>query len=188
MKFFELYADTCVEDYISLDENSFDEKFLNACHRSEFQHLDRKNLEAEISADGGLTFPDFFICGGCVPLVSEKFRRLLDRAQVDNLFFKPITLTFEPLGLAEHFHLALPPRINCLDREESVIDVEENEFALPEELLKTVKKIVIDPRKTGNYKIFKLPPFFTNTEIIVTDELKNFLEEQSLENVRFLEL
>lgn len=188
MKFYEICADTCVEDFVALEADVFDENFINACQRSEFQHLDRRPIEVEISLDGGLNFPDFFICGGCVPLVSEKFRGLLNRAGVDNLFCKPVTLIFERLGLAENYTLALPPRINCLDRRQSVIEEEANEFALPEEILRTVTKIVIDPRKIGNYKIFKLPPFFTNTEIIVTDALKNFLEQQDLTNVRFLEL
>ncbi|MCR5834293.1 MAG: hypothetical protein K6G55_06575 [Selenomonadaceae bacterium] len=188
MKFYEMYADTCIEDYVSLDVNSFDENFTDACYRSEFQYLDHQPIEVEISTEGGLTFPDFLICGGCIPLVSEKLRRIFDSVHVDNLFYKPITLTFNQLGYAEHYYLALPPRIDCLNREESIIEIEENEYALPEELMKTITKIVVNPFKAGNYKIFKLPSFSSNTEIIITDELKKLLERNSLENVNFLEL
>lgn len=188
MKFYELYADTCVEDYVALAADSFKEDFIRACNQSEFQYLDRRPIEIELSLDGGIEFPDFIVHDGCVSLVSEKFRRALDGAGVDNLFYKPVTLTFEQLGFAENYYLALPPRIDCLDRAESVIVVEENDYALPEEFLKTVTQIVIAPRRVGNYKIFKLPPFFTNTEIIITEELKKFLEQAALENVNFLEL
>ena len=187
MNFYELYADTCVEEYVRLDDGIFSEKFLNACSDSEFQHLDRTPLEVEISLDGGLEFPDFILYENVVPLVSEKMRRVFENCGVDNLFYKPITLTLNNLGLAEHYHLALPPRINCLDTS-SEIEIEQNEYALPEELLKTVTKIVIDAEKIGRYKIFKLPPFFTNTEIIITESLKNVLENAALSNVNFLEL
>ena len=61
MNFYELYADTCVEEYVRLDDGIFSEKFLNACSDSEFQHLDRTPLEVEISLDGGLEFPDFIL-------------------------------------------------------------------------------------------------------------------------------
>ena len=187
MKFFEIYADSCVEDFIKLGENVFDENFERACHFSEFQHLDKKNIEIEISLDGGIEFPDFIIHDEIIPLVSAKMRKIFDSADVDNIFYKPVTLSLKKFGLSENYFLALPPRIDCLNFAESFIEVEEENF-FPETALKTANKIVIDGKKIGNYKIFKLPHFFTNTEIIITEDLKNFLENANLSNVNFLEL
>lgn len=187
MKFFEIYADTCVEDFIKLDENIFGEDFERACHFSEFQYLDKKNIEVEISLDGGIYFPDFMVHNEVIPLVSAKMRKIFDAADIDNIFYKPVTLTLNKLGLSENYFLALPPRINCLNLSESLIEIEDENF-FSEMALKTVNKIVIDDKKIGNYKIFKLPPFFTNTEIIVTEDFKNFLENKNLSNVNFLEI
>ena len=56
---------------------------------------------------------------------------------------------------------------------------------LSDELLREVKKISIDVKKIGNYKIFKLPVEFENQEIVVTESLKSALEEKFLSNVHF---
>lgn len=188
MRFFELYADSCVEDFIKLENSAFSEKFERACHFSEFQFLDHKPIEIEISQDGGITFPDLLIQENVIVLISAKMRKIFDACGVDNLFYKPVTLTFSQLGFAENYFLALPPRIDCLKMSASVIEIEDGENFLPEMTLKTVEKIFIDQNKIGNYKIFKLPPFFTNTEIIVTEDLKSALEGAALVNVNFLEI
>lgn len=186
MSFYIMYAETCVEEYVSPGEAL--EECVQGCYRSEFQFLDKKALEVEIGDNGGLEFPDFLLYGSCVPLVSEKFRQVLEKAGADNLFYKRVFLTSGLLGLREPFWLALPPRIRCLDRRKSVIEVEENEYCEPDELQREAVKIVIDPRKTGNYKIFKLPAELDNQEIIVTEELKKAIEASQLENVHFAKI
>ena len=180
MNFYELYAETIIEDYAEPGDGL--NVLARACRRSEFQFLDRTALDVELSAESGRDFPDF-ICRDAVPLVSEKFRRALYEAGVDNLFFKRIYLTAE--DVREPYWLALPPRIDCLDMKRSVVEVEDNEFLEPDELLREVKKISIDVKKIGNYKIFKLPVEFENQEIVVTESLKSALEEKFLSNVHF---
>lgn len=67
--------------------------------------------------------------------------------------------------------MALPPRINCLNWDESDVQTEENEFLTKRELMQEAEKIVINDYAVGNYKIFKLANV-TNQEIIVTEEIK----------------
>ena len=185
MKYYVMYAETAVEEYFKPDDTLKDE-LMEGCLYSEFQYLDHKPLESEISEDGGMEFPDF-ITAGCVPFISDRFKRLLDDLQVDNLFYKPIAFTFSPLGLKEYYYLALPPRINCLNWDESGVQTEENEFLAPTELMREAEDIVINEYAVGNYKIFKLANV-TNQEIIVTEEIKNAIETANLKNVYFAEL
>lgn len=185
MKYYVMYAETAVEEYFKPDDTLKDE-LMEGCLYSEFQYLDHKPLESEISEDGGMEFPDF-ITAGCVPFISDRFKRLLDDLQVANLFYKPIAFTFSPLGLKEYYYLALPPRINCLNWDESGIQTEDNEFLAPTELMREAEDIVINEYAVGNYKIFKLANV-TNQEIIVTEEIKTAVETANLENVYFAEL
>ena len=186
MNFFVMYAESCIENYIAPSDDL--KILLKGCLKSEFQYLDRAPITANVAEDGGEIFADFLIYGEAVPLVSARFRQVLDRAGVDNIFYKPITLKCAALGQSESYFLALPPRIDCLKISASIVEVEENEFASDDELLKEVTKIVIDYNKVGNYKIFKLPAEFKNQEIIVTEELKKVLEVAGLENVYFAPL
>lgn len=185
MKYYIMYAETAVEEYFKPNDMLKDE-LMEGCLNSEFQYLNHEPIESEISEDGGLEFPDFVI-SGCVPFISDKFKRLLDDLKVDNLFYKPIIFTFNSLGIKEYYYLALPPRINCLNWDESNIQAEENEFLTKGELIQEAEDIVINDYAVGNYKIFKLANV-TNQEIIVTEEIKNIIEEAKLENVYFAEL
>ena len=176
MKFYIMYSQSCVEEYvIPGDELNILRK---GCKYSEFQFLDHSSMTVEVSEDGGLEFPDFLIHREVIPLISENFRQVLDRLGIDNLFYKPITLTNSSTGESESYFLSLPPRINCLNRSASKISIEEQK----------VVEIVIDERLVGNYKIFKLPSEFANQEIIVTEEVKSAVEAAELENVFFAEL
>lgn len=184
MKFFIMYAETCIEDYAVPGKEIL--QLERACLNSEFQFLDRTALSVEISDAGGLYFPDF-ILSGIIPLVSTAVKRVLENFNADYVFFKPIRLTVTDLGRVEDFWLALPPRINCLDWERSILEVEDNEFALPFERMREAKKILIDENQIGCYNIFKLAGVL-NQEIIVTERLKTALEVAGFENMFFSEL
>lgn len=185
MKYYVMYAETAVEEYFKPNDMLKDE-LEKGCLNSEFQYLDHKPVESEVSEDGGLEFPDF-VTAGCIPFISDKFKRLLDELQVDNLFYKPIEFTFSLFGTKEYYYLALPPRINCLNWDESDVQTEENEFLMKNELMREAEEIIINGYAVGNYKIFKLANV-TNQEIIVTEEIKNAVEQANLENVYFAEL
>ena len=87
MKYFIMYADTSVEDYAYPGDGI--NELIRGCINSEFQFLDRQPLEVELSeTEGGLVFPDFILAGpdGCIPLMSEKMKRLMEQNSVDNCF------------------------------------------------------------------------------------------------------
>lgn len=183
MKFYQIYADSCVEDFASSGDELY--PLLKGCFKSEFQFLDHEPLEAGLAEDGGVIIPDFMIYESCVPLISERFRQILSARGVDNLFIKPVIFNAPSLGLRERCWLALPPRIECLDLGKSVIrreEIGEGEYELEAE------KIVINPRSIGNYKIFKLAPIYANQEIIVTEDLAEHIRSHNLGNVHFARL
>lgn len=186
MKFYRMYAKNASENFVKPGAGL--SHLIQGCMRSEFQYLDRLPVSVEIDKDGGLEFPDLIIHEDVIPLISERFRQILNRLDVDNLFCKPVTLTFALLGYSESYWLALPPRIRCLDMERCIISQEQNEFLRTDELIRKVEKIVIRPETVGNYKIFKLPAEYTNQDIIVTEEVKETSETANLSNVYFSSL
>ena len=149
------------------------------CERSEFQFLSHEPLRAALAESGGLEFPDF-LCRFQIPLISDAFKRVLDGAGVDNLFYKAVMLTDAAIGIQERYWLALPPRIRCLNRRMSTFT--DTGAALP-----NAEKIVINPSKVGNYKIFCIEEV-VNRDIIVTADLKETIEQAQLENILFYPL
>ena len=154
-------------------------ELTRGCERSEFQFLTREPLQADLSEDSGLEFPDF-LCRFQIALISDEFKKVLDGAGVDNLFYKVVMLTDKTIGTQERYWLALPPRIRCLNRSQST-------FVEPEATLPKAEKIVINPSKVGNYKIFCIEEV-VNRDIIITADLKATIEEAQLENVFFYPL
>lgn len=186
MAYFILYADVSIEGY-PLPGPAI-RRLLHGCEFSEFQFLDHAPMEIELSKDGGLDFPDLLICEGSIPLISQRLRESFMELDLNNVFYKPVNLVLPELGVREPFWLALPPRIDCLDWEDSEI-LEDSDDGFPFwARLHEAKKIVIAPEKTGNYKIFKLPPSLSNQQIIVDEEVRNFLERKNFENVYFFPL
>ena len=78
------------------------------CERSEFQFLTHTPLNVALSENSGLEFPDF-LCRFQIPLISDAFKRVLDGAGVDNLFYKAILLTDDTIGTQERYWLAAYP-------------------------------------------------------------------------------
>lgn len=149
------------------------------CERSEFQFLTHTPLNVALSENSGLEFPDF-LCRFQIPLISDAFKRVLDGAGVDNLFYKAILLTDDTIGTQERYWLALPPRIRCLNRRASTfVDAG---VGLPK-----AEKIVVNPSKVGNYKIFCIEEV-VNRDIIITADLKEKIEQAELENILFYPL
>lgn len=186
MEYSILYADVSITGY-ALPQPEI-RCLLRASEFSEFQFLTHEPMEVGLSKEGGLEFPDLMICEGCIPLISQRLRASFLQLGLENVFYKPVNLVMRDLGVNEPFWLALPPRIDCLDWEKCEI-LEDTDDAFPFwARLHEAKKIVIAPDKTGNYKIFKLPPYMANQQIIVEDEVRTFLERKSFENVHFFPL
>ncbi len=159
------------EEYVTLDDSI--QELKRGCLNSEFQFLDKAPLEVGVVDEGGIEFPDF-IYQNHIPLISDRFKAVLDKLQIDNLFYKKIYITCEITGAREIYWLALPPRINCLNYDKSIVN----------EVLGYAEEIVIDGNNVGNYHIFKLQGV-SNQEIYITKDLKEILEKQNLEGVVF---
>lgn len=163
-KYYAIGSSSNVEEYLSIGSGLAD--LQKPCAMSEFQYLDKDTVSIEVEVDSGTTCQDFIYEHG-VPLISDKVKRFFDSYGIDYLFYKKIILKKSSVGMEEPYWLALPPRINCLNFEQSEID----------EFLNAADEIVIDSRKIGRYDIFKLSGV-TNLEIIVTKKLALALKEE----------
>lgn len=175
--YYQLDSLHAVSDYIKIGDALY--AFGEACCTSEFQHLDRKPVTVEVADESGNVCQDF-ILENHVPLISERVKAIFDECGVDNLFYKKVVLTKEETGMKEIYWLALPPRIDCLNRRKSEFDGED-------EIHSRASKIVISDRKVGNYKIFKLPNL-RNDEIIITEDLAGALRGADLKGLYITEI
>ena len=161
-EFYTLDASADVEEYVSVFEGIKD--FEEHCRMSEFQFFDTEPITIEVDEDSGRIFQDFIYDRG-VPIISDDFKICLDELGVDYLLYKKVILTKTSLGIEELYWLALPQRINCLNRHESDID----------ELLNLADKIVINEDRIGRFEIFKLAGV-TNWDIIITKRVADALK------------
>ena len=178
-------ANTNLEDIVKPGEEIL--TLSQACQTSSFQFLNHKPLTVNISEDGGLTFVDFLYNDG-IPLISPRFKRLLDSLGVDNLFYKTIYLDYAPLGRHEPYILALPPRIRAVRQEYMQLPDEYGNEG--KELIKDeygIAQYKINASAVGNYLIFKLADVM-DTDIIVTQDLMEAVSKAHLSNVFFAEI
>lgn len=77
-----------------------------------------------------------------IPLIAEKFQRILQKYQQDMLFHR-VTLIEKETGKQKPYYFMMPPKITCADQEESRYDAVGN-----------VQDFVLNIKKAGNRKIF----------------------------------
>lgn len=162
--FFVLDASDNILEYLNLGDAL--NEIRKPCAMSEFQYLNNDVITVELDENSGHVCQDFIYNHG-IPLISEKVKDFFDEWGIDYLFYKKIILTKTDVGLEELYWLALPPRIHCLDMEQSEID----------EFLNAADKIIINPERTGRFDIFKLAGV-TNLEIIISSQLAEKIKEQ----------
>lgn len=155
--------------YAELESSSIPYKFQDACYNSLFQHIKPDEpMTLMVTEESEEVYADFMYVES-VPLISERFRNLLDDFGIDNLLYKKIILKHPSTHNEYECWLALPPVIDCLDFDKS-------EF-IP--IIKAVKKIVIDEKKVGRYDIFKIASEHArraaSNEIIITEKLHSYL-------------
>ncbi len=163
-EYYTLEPSTNVEEYISVKDGM--KKYEKHCQMSELQFFNTDPITVEVDMDSGKVFQDFIYYRG-VPIISDGLKKCFDEIGIDYLFYKKIILTKAKLGIEEIYWLALPQRINCLNREESDID----------EVLNVADDIVINEDKVGRYEIFKLAGV-TNLDIIISKRIADILKEK----------
>ena len=162
--FYVLSSSDNIQEYLNIGDSL--NGIRKACAMSEIQYLNSDAITVELEQSNGYICQDFIYDHG-VPLISERVKDFFDEWGIDYLFYKKINLKKSDIGLEEIYWLALPPRINCLDREQSEID----------DFLNAADKIVINTERIGRFDIFKLAGV-TNLEIIITSQLADKIKEQ----------
>lgn len=166
----------CDEEYIEIEERCFDSLTIISSRQSDFQYLTKEPAVVETSEDGGFEYPDYIWYP--VPLISERFKRVLDNNGIDNVFYKPVYIEDELLEKRTMYWLAVFDAIECLDYEKSLKD---------EELEWSYEKVVINPLKTGRYKVFKCSEI-NEQDIFFKEDIVRELESLDLKGVRFDEI
>lgn len=164
------------EEYIEIEERCFDSLTVISSRQSNFQYLTKEPLVIETSEDGGFEYPDYIWYP--VPLISERFKRVLDKNGIDNVFYKPVYIQDNLLEKRALYWLAVFDAIECLDHEKSLKD---------EELEWSYEKIAINPIKTGRYKVFKCSEI-NEQDIFFKEDIVRELENLDLKGIRFDEI
>ena len=163
MKFYRMLANDFIADYVVPNT----EELQEGCFNSEFQFLDHQDYRTTINKDGGSIFPDFLNFDN-VPLASlTLYHLLVNELKIDNLFQKKIILTAPKAGLYQEYQLLLPPQISCHYQNRQ-------------------GHVLIDPKRVGNYQIFKLDDDEIK-DLIVTEKVKTKVSRARLENIQFVE-
>lgn len=153
--------------------------------KSEIQYLNKEKIELSISESGGLEIPDIIYYEG-IFFVSNKLKLFFDSMGIDYVFWKASDIHSEQFGIHETFWILVPQRIDCLDIDKSVFDLEWDfqDGLLP--MLK-IQKIVIQPKLIGNFHIFKILGIMDNN-IYVTKELFEKISSCNFKGIDFLKL
>lgn len=161
------------EGYGEIDEFSIPSWLVNACRKSEFQHIPSQPLRIGVFP-GVRGLLDFYLPHGSVPVISMKLRQVFDSAGIlpGELLYRQLRL-FSPDGAEEQYYLALPQKINCLDR--TVINP-----------LGGTDELFISDAAVGCFNIFKVAGI-TNKTILITEKLKLALESSDITGVIFPE-
>ena len=163
-------------DLIHLDDDKIPQTLRDACRKSEFQFIDKHLDTLILDEERGNILSDFiYDIKNNVPVISRRLKSVFDSAGIDHVCYRRIKLLRKSDGFCEDCFLCVPPRIRCLDRENSCID----EYGMAE-------RIVIDPGLVGNFDIFKLSEP-VNCEIFVTGRLKEKIEhEKAVRGFKFI--
>lgn len=153
--------------------------------RSEFQFLDRKTVRFEISEDGGLEIPDVILQDN-VWFISDKVKDTLDDYGADYVFYKKAEIVCDKFGIFENYWIMVPPRIDCLDIDESDFD---NEWDFHDGIIPNMdfRKITISPGMLGRYEIFKIMGI-DDYNIYITSHMYEVLSSKSFSGLALFKI
>lgn len=101
-----------------------------------------------------------------LPLIADKFHKILQKYQQDMLFHR-VMLVEKETGKQTPYYLMMPPQITCACKENSKADVMGNE-----------RDFVLDPKKAGNQKIF-LAEDFCGQVVVRLDVAESILRREA---------
>ena len=159
-------------EYAAIDTDSVDFRYKNACKKCEHQHIDIKTATViNVDLESGDIYPDFIYNEGTgIPLISDRLKNILEDFEMEYVLFSKVILYHETLRKEHECWLMLPPKIECLDYEKSIIIGRAG----------ILRKAVIDERKTGRFNIFKIcdkSGLMASQKIFITEELVQYLKK-----------
>ena len=170
-----------VEEYIEIDTEFSD--IMEACRKSEMQFLTREKISVGTLDSGGTEFPDLIVSGDVYlfsDIVVERIKSDIDWY----VYLKPVEIICDVIGKKELYWLVLPPRIDCLDLDNSVVEYGWD-FDLGIIPVLHCKKTVIDEQLVGNYKMFKVAGI-DDSNIYVDEGVKNKIMSVNPEGIKFI--
>ncbi len=140
MKYFYLTQDKSVSNIVEPQEMT---KAINKVHvkNGKLQYLDKDPIQFYVKDKSDNVYADYI--ENPFHLVSDRFKQVLDKFQ-KYIFFKPIVLADVKRMKQELYWLAIPEIIDCLSSL--------SEF----DKIGAVIKLVIDEKKVGYLKVFKV--------------------------------
>ncbi|MBC2580555.1 imm11 family protein [Clostridium sp. DJ247] len=159
MEYFVIYQDKRIENAAEpigiLKEISKD--MLN---KEGTKHMDELPIQFDIKEKSSSEYIDFI--EKPVPLVSDNLKKLLQKYD-KKIFFKPIVLCDRKQEKQDLYWLMVPDSIDCLS--------DKSEFNKDG----TLKRLVIDKKKVGNFKIFKVNGIMEDLMLVRLDAAESIL-------------
>lgn len=183
MAFYILKSTSNAEEYALLSGDFSDLK--KPCMKSEYQFLNKKPVTFNISDAGGLELPDVIMQEG-IWLISDKVKNTFDEFGVDYVFYKKANIVDKKFGVSEIYWIMVPPRIDCLDIDESNIDTswDFRDGVVPN---LNFSRIVISSRMLGRYDIFKIIGI-NDYNIYVTQKMYKVLSSKKFSGITLMKL
>lgn len=183
MDFYILKSTSNAEEYVVLSGDFF--KLKRPCMRSELQFLDKSPVRFQISENGGLEVPDVILQEG-VWFIADRVKDTLDNFGVDYVFYKKAEIVSDKFGIYETYWIMVPPRIDCLDLDESDLD---DKWDFSDGLIPNMnfRKITISPGMTGRYDMFKITGI-NDCNIYITSKMYDVLSSESFSGLALFKL
>ena len=179
MDIFALLATSNTDRYIipEIDESEVT-KLKPFVSKGELQFIGHNPVTCSVSEQSGFEAADYIYNRG-FHIFSERLKRFFDNEGIDNVFYKPMNIISEELGIDERYYITVVPRIDCLDIEKSVSEDERNwdtGFGMIPRL--KFENLHIKNTSIGRYKMFRLLGI-EDEKIYITDELCLSLKDES---------
>lgn len=174
-----------IEEYVNIDGTLLLET-AEHCRKSEVQFLNKEKIYITTNERGGTEFPDVLVSNG-VYLFSDKIIKEINNKFDMNwyVYLKPVEISCEITAKKELYWIVVPPRIDCLNLDNSEIKYDWD-FDLGIIPMLHCGKIIIDEQLTGSFKMFKILGIDDNT-IYINEELKNILTSMEIDGLKIIE-
>lgn len=170
-----------LEEYVDIDTD-FSE-IQRYCRKSEVQFLNKEKISVGTLESGGIEFPDLIFKSDVLLLSDYLFQHIKCDIE-DYVFFKPVEVNCDVIGKKEKYWILVPPRIDCLDLDNSRVNFEWD-FDLGIIPVLESEKIVIDEDLTGYFMMFKVLGI-DDSSVYVKKELVNKIKGLNPEGIKFV--